>query len=141
MAPGRVLLHPNFVFSDGKVGRKLVVLLSDSRRGYYLAIKTTSNDHRYNVSAACQVTDRYPNYFVPKHAGIFDEHTWLQMEEFFCFPSGELERRVARNDIYPITTLNTQTLPVLACARDSDDLLAVHRSLIVEIISDIKSII
>ena len=79
MTPGTILFDRNFRFKDGTTGNKLFLSLNDGGNGVYVCVKTTSNGHRYNSIAGCQALDRFPNFFVPKHASCLEENTWIQL--------------------------------------------------------------
>lgn len=137
MTPGMVLCDPDFTFADGTKRKKLFVLLSTGGSGSYICVKTTSKDRLYNVSQLCQVVDRYPNFWVPRHAGVFEKHTWIQLEEFYEFNSRWLNEKIVQGEIRQISHLGALTTQVLACARDAEDLQGQHRLMICEAIESL----
>lgn len=130
MTPGTVLCDPNFEFHDGSKAQKLFVLLTDRSAGYYVVAKTTSKDHRYNVTQQCQVTDRFPNYFVSKYAQVFERHTWIQFDSFYKFSVYWLEDQIVQNNIWQVAHAGALTQSILACAKDAQDLLGEDKEMI-----------
>ena len=42
MIPGTVLFNEKFRFSDGEIGKKLLIILNEGKNDTYIAVKTTS---------------------------------------------------------------------------------------------------
>ena len=139
MKPGTVLFDREFEFSDGTTGEKLFVLLSDGTEGNYISVKTTSQDKLYSVAGQCQITCRFPNYFIPKHAGIFEKHTWIQLDEFFELNKIWLDGEVGAGKIYRICELGTLTIPVLGCARDAPDIAGTQKTRVQNAIATLQA--
>lgn len=122
MTPGTILFDPNFRFKDGKVGRKLIVLLSDGGLGNYVVAKMTSRGDRFGFQCGCQTTDRFPNFFLPQNACCLKENTWVQLETYYEFEFHELNSRIVAGSIRQVGALDSDlTEELLICATHSDD--------------------
>ena len=123
MTPGTILFDTNFRFRDGKIGSKLFIALNDGSKGVYVCAKTTSNDHRYGLTVGCQVMQRFPNFFIPKHACCLGENTWIQLEAFYEFDTAGLIQKVMSQHIKRIGVLETKmTKELITCATHAEDL-------------------
>ena len=128
MTPGTILFDKNFVFKDGKKGKKLFVVLNDGSNEIYVCVKTTSKNHRYGIVAGCQALDRFPSFFVPRDASCLEENTWIQLEVFYEFGKAELIEKVLSGKIVQIGTLNGNLIrKLLVCATHSEDVTAFQR--------------
>jgi len=135
MVPGTILFDDNFKFSDGQVGHKLFIVLNDGTCGFFLGLKTTSNGDYHGISAGCQISMRYPSYYIPRGSCWFREHTWVQLEEFFLFDSAALQNSIVNGRIKKMAILETATLiDLLECASQSEDLESDHLSIIIDTI-------
>lgn len=127
MVPGTVLFDPKFRFHDGKVGQKLFVVLNDGRDGSYICIKTTSQDGRYGVLYGCQITARFPYFYLPQGCCFLTEHTWLCLDEFYEFDAAELFTRLSEARINRIGLLEPAlTREIQGCAISSFDISQQH---------------
>jgi hypothetical protein len=123
VTPGTILFDQKFRFGDGATGKKLFVALTDGSSGIYVCVKATSRAHRYGLTAGCQAAERFPNFFVPKHASCLSENTWIQLEEFFEFDQAALIQKVMTRAIDRIGVLDeAMTRSLIICATHSDDL-------------------
>ena len=128
MTPGTILFDKNFVFKDGKTGKKLFVVLNDGENEIYICVKTTSKSHRYGVVAGCQALDRFPSFFVPRDASFLKQNTWIQLEVFYEFGRTELIGKVVLGEILRIGTLNKNlTKELLICGTHSKDITTFQR--------------
>jgi hypothetical protein len=140
MVPGTILFDPKFRFHDGKTGEKLFVILNDGRSGSLVTVKTTSNDSRYTFVYGCQISARFPHFYLPKGACCLDQQTWLCLDEFYEFEEAELHRRLLDGHIHRIGVLPvTITLEVMACATNCEDISAAHAEEIPEVWTELKS--
>ena len=125
MSPGTLLVSDNFIFSDGSIGKKILVVLNDGNIGYNLVVKTTSKDTHKSSNYGCQTQDRYPNFFLPQHSCCLEKDTWIGLDEFFEFTTAELLARHFSGEIRTIGVLPDKTVKkLLECAIDCDDILA-----------------
>lgn len=140
MVPGTILFDPQFRFHDGKTGPKLFVVLNDGRNGVFIVVKTTSNDSRYSVVYGCQVTARFPHFYLPKGSCCLPEHTWLCLDEFYEFDSDDLVQRVTQTRINRIGVLAPElTLEVQGCVLNSEDISQAHAEDIREVWQEAKA--
>lgn len=123
MTPGTVLLNPHFQFSDGEIGRKYLVVLSEGTSGIYIAIKTTSRQKNKGKNEGCQSSDRPPNFYVLDGSWPVRGESWFLLEEFYELKAGELESKVSNGQIDDRGELSRDMLiELLACAIDSFDI-------------------
>jgi hypothetical protein len=140
MVPGTILFDPKFLYSDGKTGEKLFVVLNDGRGGSFVTVKTTSNDTRYTFVYGCQITGRFPHFYLPKGSCCLTEQTWLCLDEFYEFDAHELYQRVTATHIHRIGVLpEAITLELLACATNCEDISATHAEEILEVWQELKA--
>lgn len=122
MTPGTILFDPNFRFKDGKVGKKLFVLLSGGSVGDYVVAKMTSRGDRFGFQCGCQAMDRFPNFFLPQHSCCLSGNTWIQLESYYEFEFHELSSRIVDGSIKQIGALGPElTVELLICATHSND--------------------
>jgi hypothetical protein len=123
MTPGTILVDPHFKFSDGEIGKKILVVLSDGRSGFYVVIKTTSRQKLKGKDEGCQSHDRPPNFYVPDGSCSIRGETWLLLEEFYELEATELGLKVSDGRISQIGNLPRDLLiELLACAIGSFDI-------------------
>jgi hypothetical protein len=123
MVPGTILFDRRFRFHDGAIGEKLFVVLNDGRSGTYITVKTTSQDARYGVSYGCQVTARFPHFFLPRGSCCLNGHTWLCLDEFYELDAERLIRQVTNMRINRIGVLPEEvTREIQGCAISCDDI-------------------
>jgi len=134
MTPGTVLFDKRFRFHDGEVGKKLLILLSDDKTGFYVTIKTTSQPQHKGREEGCQSGDRYPNFYIPDGTTCLRGESWLMLGEFYELNASELNRKVTDGEIDYIGNLPRDVvIELLACALGCWDISA-HQA---EIIRDI----
>lgn len=140
MVPGTVLFDKDFRFHDGQRGEKLFVVLSDGRNGTYITVKTTSNDSRFGVIYGCQITARFPHFFLPKGSCFLERHTWLCLDEFYEFDARTLISRITMGQIHRIGVMTaTLTREVQSCAINCFDILEEQADVLRELWSETKS--
>ena len=110
MTPGTILFDKQFQFKDGEVGRKLLVVLSDGKTGFYLIIKTTSQSKFKGRDEGCQSNDRYPNFYLPDGTTCLQGESWLILNEFYELDAAELDKKVADGEISRIGNLPRDVL-------------------------------
>jgi len=69
--PGEIFHDPQFTFRDGPSGNKLFVLLAIADHSIFLVARTTSNPASKSRGYGCHNNDRFPNFFIPREAGLF----------------------------------------------------------------------
>jgi hypothetical protein len=90
MIPGTLLVDEHFRFSDGNIGKKILVVLNDGGVGYYIVVKTTSKDSHKGLNYGCQTQNRYPNFFLPQNSCCLKKDTWIGLDEFFELTTAKL---------------------------------------------------
>ncbi len=122
MTPGTLCEDSQFMFSDGSIGKKILVVLNDGSTGYYIIIKTTSRDTYKGISYGCQSSDRYPNFFLPKGCCCLHKDTWVMLDQFFEFKAYELLAKHFSGQMRRIGVLPDQIVKeLLDCAINCDD--------------------
>lgn len=138
MKPGTLLCDDQFKFSDGSERKKILVVLNDGAVGYYIIIKTTSNQKFKGVKFGCQSRDRYPNFFLPQASSCLHKDSWLMLNEFFSFELGEFCEKILSKKIVQIGVLRDDIFPLLLdCAIHCDDITLVHRRALEDLVKSI----
>lgn len=91
---GEIFHDPQFTFRDGPSGNKLFVLLASAERGVLLVARTTSNPASKSRGYGCHNNDRFPNFFIPREAGLFREDTWINLDYLTEFEAGQFLQRL-----------------------------------------------
>lgn len=123
MTPGSILHDTNFIFKDGEIGNKLLIVLSDGLNYPYVIVKTTSKQREKGRDAGCQLNDKPPNFFFPKGSCSFKLDTWADLIEFYEFEVNEifakrLNKTLELKDSLPRNILRD----LLNCAKNCDDI-------------------
>ncbi len=123
MTPGTLLFDRNFIYSDGTVGEKILVILNDGEIGKYVVVKTTSKGiHKGNIFG-CQSSDRYPNFFLPLHSTCLRKDTWVGLDQFFEFTQQDVLNKVFTQQMHQFGLLPNAILKqLLDCAINCDDI-------------------
>jgi hypothetical protein len=115
---GDVIFDPEFVFSDGKKGPKLFVILAnigDDTNNVYVA-RATSVKKSPKVEG-CHLDDFDPVYFLP--AGkTFEKDTWIQFDQVLMYEfdrADKLKKRARNKMQLSMATMRS----ILFCASQS----------------------
>lgn len=140
MTPGTILCDNEFKFSDGTVGKKLLIVLNDGEIGNYIILKTTSNSNYKGIGYGCQSDDRYPNFFLPKGSCCLNKQSWLLLDQFFEFNAGELIGRHFAGKINRIGVLPTEiTKQLLECAINCQDISIKQAEILTEMLASLNA--
>lgn len=121
MVPGSIFFDRDFHFNDGESGEKLFIALGN-QNGIHLVAKTTSKQHGRGTTYGCQA-DRFFNFFLPKGSCHLKEPTWVCLNEFYLFNSGELIQKNFSGTLSAICTLDDTIFQQLVeCAKLSEDI-------------------
>ena len=124
MKPGTILLHKDFVFSDGTTVNKYLVILG-SESGVAIAVKTTSKGSRYRNDHGCQAGNRFPAYLLTAGCCCLPVNTWVCIDEFFDVPEIELLKKMTTGQVYKHGELDSSlTRDLQSCAATCDDISA-----------------
>lgn len=130
MTPGSIILHDNFVFQDGVVGKKYLIILA-SHNGESLMVKTTSQGSRYLNDYGCQLTHRFPHFHLVRGCCCFPLPTWVCLDEFYLFKDKDLLVKHFKGDVYKFGDLTAEIHnELLGCAQKSDDISELHANII-----------
>jgi len=82
---GSIFHHKKFIFRNGEVGSKYLVLLSepDPKTEFYLFAKTTSQQKEKSKEPGCQ--QESSAFFIYGGKEYFPGDTWVQLHELFKF--------------------------------------------------------
>jgi len=81
---GSVYHNPNFIFHDGAIGNKLLILLNTPTGSEdYLFVKTTSKQKERTKKPGCRKHYAQGHYFIPKETEYFHEDTWVLLYELY----------------------------------------------------------
>lgn len=130
---GTVFHNNQFLFKDGEVGNKLLVLLNTpSKNDPYLILKTTSQQisqgYKKSKSPGCQ--DKDGLFFIPANSNLFKLDTWVQFYEIYPFSPDEVQNNP---DFVIIGVLNEKvTSDIIDCLYFSigDDIPEMYDNLI-----------
>jgi hypothetical protein len=136
---GAVFHDPDFVFQDGERGNKLFIVLAATGKVCIVA-RTTSKPSGKSRSYGCHHDDRFPNFFIPREAGIFREDTWICLDYLVEFIQTEFEQKTTNDNIRKITELSRGLLlDLLQCAIDSDDVTENQERALQETLGQLKA--
>lgn len=130
MVPGKILLHRNFVFSDGTTKDKYLIIIGrvDEK---VLAVKTTSKGHRYRNDFGCQSGSRFPAFLLTAGSCCFPRNTWVCLGDFYEIESDELSLKVSGGQVYTYGVLPPELLrDIQFCAKGCDDISGHQESII-----------
>ncbi len=81
---GGIYFHSRFVFHDGEIGEKFIILLNNPNPGEpFIFIKTTSNGNKKPNSYGCHFLRKV--FFLPAEKFFFKQNTWIQLHEIYEF--------------------------------------------------------
>jgi hypothetical protein len=139
MIPGTILFDDEFKFTDGSVGKKILIILNDGNPGFYIIVKTTSRSAYKSAENGCQLSNRYPNFFLPKGSCCLNEDTWIQLDQYFEFTAHELVSRHFTGQIKIIGILPKEIIyQLLDCAIKSDDISLSQEKVLKEILKNLE---
>lgn len=131
MAPGTILLHKNFAFSDGETKDKFLVILGMNESVAVVA-KTTSKGNRYRLDHGCQAGSHYPAFLLTVGCCCLPLNTWICLGELYELDIEHLRRGIGAGDIYRRGILNNELArSVQFCAKNCDDISA-HQEVIID---------
>ncbi|MHB8747163.1 MAG: hypothetical protein ACYC7I_11680 [Gammaproteobacteria bacterium] len=120
--PGEIFHDPQFTFRDGPSGNKLFVLLAIADHSIFLVARTTSNPASKSRGYGCHNNDRFPNFFIPREAGLFREDTWINLDYLTEFTAAAFRQRLADGPLHKLSLRLPKGLlrDLLQCAIESD---------------------
>jgi hypothetical protein len=120
---GTVLHDKAFQFSNGKIGDKLAIVLSEYGTNH-LTVKTTTHQNLMNRRAGCQINDKPPNYFLPKNTCWFDFDTWVELDEVYELDNNILQVKKQDGTVIEHKGVLDVGLmkKILGCALESEDI-------------------
>ncbi len=123
MTPGTFICDNEFKFRDGKIGKKILLVVNDGEDGYYLVLKMTSDPAYKSTNYGCHPNDRYPNFFCPRGSCCLRDDTWIQLDDFFEFDATALLSKHFAGKINRIGVMGDDMLrELLECALASEDI-------------------
>ncbi|MBF22853.1 MAG: hypothetical protein CML18_04325 [Pusillimonas sp.] len=130
MRPGAILLHKNFVFSDGTTKDKYLIVLGLSA-GIVVTVKTTSKGHRYRNDHGCQSGNFYPAFLLTVGCCALPLNTWVCLTEFYELQETELTQGISSGEVFRFGYLDTElTKDLQFCAKGCDDISIYQESII-----------
>lgn len=129
MKPGTVLHYSGFQFKDGARGDKYLVVLNEGLCGFYILVKTTSRQNGRSERYGCNLSDRFPNFFLSGGIPTSCTPTWVCLNEFYTPPvaeilTGKFSGLVTMKGELPVEIAKS----LLLCAAASDDITAVQET-------------
>lgn len=132
MSPGSIIIHDNFTFHDGKVGKKFLIVLG-SHEGDCVLVKTTSRGTRYLLDFGCQIKHRFPNFHLVKGCCCLPLQTWVCLHEFYLMKDKDLLTKHFNKEVFKHGELTNEIYKMLCdCALNSDDISGIHEFIIKE---------
>ncbi|MNF49571.1 hypothetical protein D3C84_308460 [compost metagenome] len=124
------MLHKDFVFADGSVKDKYLVILG-GRGGIVVAAKTTSKGHRYRNDHGCQSGSYYPAFLLTVGCCCLKLNSWICLGDFYEIDEGRLLQGVVAGNIFRQGYLEDGlTRDVQFCAKECDDITVYQESII-----------
>ena len=123
MKCGTVIYDKNFQFHDGSTKDKLAIIVAEFGSNY-LVVKTTTNQRSRNAVRGCQISDKLPNYYLPKNSSWFDDNSWIELNEVFEIDGNVLQSKVKSGalTIYENVLPDSLIKEILHCALQSVDI-------------------
>ena len=89
MKRGTILLHTNFNFKNGDVGKKLLVILNNQRgNDPFLMARTTTNGINKSRIPGCLQNENL--FFIESEKTWFRDDTWIQLYEIYLFTANDV---------------------------------------------------
>jgi hypothetical protein len=84
--------------------------------------RTTSNPASKSRGYGCHNNDRFPNFFIPREAGLFREDTWINLDYLTEFAADPFRRRLASGPLHrlPFRLPAGVLRDLLQCATEAD---------------------
>lgn len=140
MTPGTILCDEKFKFSDGTIGKKILIVLNDGNPGFYLVVKTTSRSVYKGIQSGCQINDRYPNFFLPEGSCCLKQDTWVQLDQFFEIKTHELVAKHFAGQVNIIGLLPNDIIEqLLICSISSYDITINQEKILKDILRQLKN--
>ena len=88
---GTIYHHRRFVFKNGFVGKKYIILLnSPGTNDPYLFVKTTSQKKDKPSEPGC--IENRSLFFIPAKTTFFENDTWIQLHEIYSLTADVIEK-------------------------------------------------
>ena len=83
---GSVYCDDNFRFSDGKIGKKLFIVMAlDCVDDNQILVAKTTSKPKSDLALACFPDQLPPSYCIPKTHTSFTVDTWIVLDELYCY--------------------------------------------------------
>lgn len=136
MTPSSIIFHDNFVFHDGSIGKKYLIILG-SHEGQSVAVKTTSKGLRYLLDYGCQIAHRFPNFHLVAGCCCFPLPTWVCFGEFYLFMHSDLIAKHFKSEVFKYGELDVKIFDeLIKCVLKSDDIPTFHAEIIIKSLSN-----
>lgn len=105
---GTILFHRKFIYKNGSLGKKLLVILNSPSKGEsFLFVKTTSRQNDKPKTPGCIEDSTRSLFYVPPKKDFFDSDTWVQM---YSFETVDYNSIVNSPDIKKLGSLKPKTV-------------------------------
>lgn len=126
---GAIFHNPEFIFHDGEIGNKLLVLLNTpSQNESCLFVKTTSQRKDKPSIVGCFKHRHEGMFFIPKATTFFIEETWILLFKPYEI---KLSAVTLKNGWNEVGALNEKIMKrIIAClfTHHEDDISELHES-------------
>lgn len=119
--PREILRYPNYVFPDGGVRDKYLVILASSRADDWIVARSTSQPRARPMTPACN-HGHDPSFYVGTIPGIFQLDTWICLDRLDELDPRELWAKAVEGSILRAGALEASLFcALLDCATRADD--------------------
>lgn len=114
---GEIYFRPDFIFKDGDVADKLILILGESEQSFIVA-KTTSQQHSRTAAAGCQGGGTmWHAWHIPLGTSNLSKATWICLDEVYETGKRAFESNVKAGVFKRISQI--RPCPVLDCVLQS----------------------
>jgi len=128
---GNILYHKRFEYTNGEIGKKLLVVLNDPdpAKEPYLLCRVTSQEKGKLRKFGCQEDPSF--FFLPAGHDFFDKDTWVQLYEIFEVEADSLLKDHFEGHLEPRGALQEMTIrQLMNCIKKIKDISGKHKKMI-----------
>jgi hypothetical protein len=121
MQKGTVVFCRDFVFDDGAVDPKLLIILNDFKEGYtHIAVLITSIQGNYPFSTGCHASRNV--FVIEEHNDFFTKRTYVQINRIVEYDPQVLQKKISTKRIKIEHILKEETINrIIECVKKSID--------------------
>jgi len=121
MQKGTVIFCRDFIFDDGAVDPKLLIILNDFKEGFnHIAVLTTSVQGKYPFSVGCHASKNV--FIIDGNVDFFISRTFVQINRIVEYDPIALNKKILTKRIKIEHTLREETINnIIDCVKKSID--------------------